>query len=287
MNRIVLTGALALVVGVPGLFAQPKPKSKGEVEALQAVFQATTPDARIAACESVLDKYKDTEFKSIVLYFEAASYEQKGDYEHAVIFGERTLDADPKNYQAMLLLAREIAQHTKEFDLDKEDKLAKVDKYAKTALDTLKDAQKPRPDITDEQWTAAKKEFEGEAHEALGIAALVRKKPDIAATEFKAAMDTSDKPDPGLMVRLGMAYSQEGKYDEAIALFDKVMAMPDINAQYRQYAQAERVRAFQKKNPKPAAQPAPANPATPGNPAAPANPAPANPTPPQPEVKKQ
>jgi tetratricopeptide (TPR) repeat protein len=286
MNRIILTGALALAIGVPGLFAQPKPKSKGEVEALQAMFNAQTPDARIAAAENVLEKYKDTDFKSVALYFEAASYEQKGDYEHAVVFGERTLDTDPKNYQAMLLLARQIAQHTKEFDLDKEDKLAKVDKYAKNALDIVKDAPKPRADVTDEQWTAAKKEFEGEAHEALGIAALVRKKPDVAVTEFKTAMTDTDKPDPGIMVRLGIAYSQDGKYDDAIAMFDKVMAMPDINPQFRQYAQAERVRAFQKKNPKPAAAPATAPngtaPATPGNPATPANP-----TPPQPDVKKQ
>ena len=58
--------------------------------------------------------------------------------------------------------------------------------------------------------------------------------------------------------------------------------MPDVNPQFRQYAQAERVRAFQKKNPKPAQPPAPAGAAAPANGSAPANPAP-----PQPEVKKQ
>jgi tetratricopeptide (TPR) repeat protein len=284
MNRFFLSGALALAIGIPGLMAQPKPKSKAEVEALQAMFGAQNPDARIAACENVLTKFADTEFKSTVLYFEAFSYEQKGDYEHAVIFGERTLEADPKHFEAMLLLAREIAQHTKEFDLDKEDKLAKVDKYAKGALDLIKDAQKPRADIADEQWAAAKKDYESEAHEALGIAAMVRKKPDVAETEFKAALGDAAKPDPGIMVRLGMAYSQAGKYDDAIAMFDKVMAMPDINPQFRQYAQAERVRAFQKKNPKPAQ---PAQPAAPAGAAAPAGTAaPANPAPPQPQPQK-
>ena len=47
--------------------------------------------------------------------------------------------------------------------------------------------------------------------------------------EFKASIDGLDKPDPANMVRLGKAYSDEGKYDEAIAQFDKVMAMPDVN----------------------------------------------------------
>jgi hypothetical protein len=70
------------------------------------MFGAQTADARIAAAENVLTKFADTEFKAVALYFEAASYEQKGDYEHTVVFGERTLEADPKHYQAMLMLAR-------------------------------------------------------------------------------------------------------------------------------------------------------------------------------------
>ena len=81
------------------------------------------------------------------------------------------------------------------------------------------------------------------------MAALVRKKYDVAETEFKLPSIAADKPDPATMVRLGKAYSDDGKYDEAIAQFDKVMAMQDVNVQVRQVAQAERVRTFQKKNP--------------------------------------
>ena len=132
MKNIMLRGALALAVALPGLLAQPKTKSQAEVDALKAMFGAQTADARIAACENVLTKFADTEFKAVALYFEAASYEQKGDFEHTVVFAERTIEADPKHFQAMLMLAALIAQHTKEFDLDREEKLAQVEKYAKT-----------------------------------------------------------------------------------------------------------------------------------------------------------
>jgi tetratricopeptide (TPR) repeat protein len=270
MNRI-LTGIWVLAIAADVLMAQPKPKSQDELKALQEMFNATTPDARIAAAENVVTKFADTEFKSIAFFFEAASYEQKGDYPNAVTFAERAVDADPKNYQAMVLLARQIAQHTHEFDLDREEKLAKVDKYAKSALELLKDAPKPNPQLSDEQWAGAKKEYASEVHEALGTAAMARKKPDVAVTEFKIALDDLDKPDPATMVRLGIAYSQDGKYDDAIAQFDKVMAMADAPAQIKQYAQAERVRALQKKNP------TGTTPATPANPAAPAPPAPPKP----------
>jgi tetratricopeptide (TPR) repeat protein len=269
VKKIMLTGAVVLAAALPALLAQPKPKSKDEYDALQAMFSAQTADARIAASENVLTKFADTEFKAVALYFEALSYDQKRDYEHTVVFGERSLEADPKYYQAMLLLATVIAQHTKEFDLDREEKLAQVEKYAKTAEVLLKDAPKPNSNRTDDQWTAARKDFAAEAHAALGTGAMARKKYDVAESEFKLAIDGAEKPDPANMVRLGKVYSDDGKYDDAIAQFDKVMAMPDINVQVRQVAQAERVRTIQKKGP-----------------AKPADPAPANPAPPKPEAPK-
>jgi tetratricopeptide (TPR) repeat protein len=278
MSRMIVRGVLALAFAATGLMAQPKPKSQPEVDALRAMFDAATPDARIAAAENVLTKFADTEFKPVALYFEAASYADKGDYEHAVVFGERTVEADPKHYQAMILLAREIAQHTKEFDLDRDEKLAKVDKYCKTALELLPTAPKPNPSLPDEQWANAKKDFEAQIHETLGIAAMDRKQPEVAATEFKTSLDTAAKPDAAVLVRLGMAYRDAGKYDDAIAQFDKVMAMPDVNAQVKQVAQAERVRAIQKKNGGKPPAPAAAAPA-PGaaTPAAPVTPPPQKP----------
>jgi tetratricopeptide (TPR) repeat protein len=275
MKRIILRGALALAVALPGLLAQPKPKSQAELEALKTMYDAPTADARIAACENVLTKFADTEFKAIALYFEAASYDQKRDYANTLVFGERTIEADPKYYQAMLLLAGVIAQHTKEFDLDRDEKLTQVNKYAKTAIDLLKEAPKPNPNITDDQWTEAKKEAAAEAHAAMGMGAMVSKKYDVAESEYKLALSGMDKPDPATMVRLGKAYSEEGKYDDAIAQFDKVMAIPDVNTTVRQVAQAERVRTIQKKNP-----PKPADAAPPATP-------PATPEPPKPEAPKQ
>jgi tetratricopeptide (TPR) repeat protein len=270
MKRIILRGVPAFVIALavlPGLLAQPKPKSPEELEALKSMFAAQTADARIAAAENVLTKFKDSDYKAVALYFEAASYKEKGDYEHAVVFGERTLEADPKHYQAMLMLAGLIAQHTKEFDLDRDEKLAQVEKYAKTALELLKDAPKPNPNLTDDQWSAAKKDFAADAHSALGMGAMARKKYDVAESEYKLSIEVAERPDPANIVRLGRAYSDDGKYDDAIAQFDKVMAMQDANVTVRQVAQAERVRAFQKKNPG-----KPADAATPNAPPAPPKP---------------
>lgn len=255
---------------------QPRVKSQAEGQALQAVFQAPDLDARLKAAEEFLSKYADSEFKSFALMLEAETYRQKNDYEHTIIYSERTLEADPQNYMAMLLLGSTIAQRTREFDLDREEKLGRSEKYAKAALELLKAAPKPRPDVTDEQWNQAKADFTAQAHEALALAAMARKNYPAAIEEFKTAVASGSTPDPATQVRLGAAYNLAGKYDDAIAVLTKVMETPEIHPQIRQIAQAERARAIQAKGgpAKPAAAPAASTPAAAPAPAtAPAAPA--------------
>ncbi len=234
---------------------QPQVKSQGEGQAVMAMFQAPDADSRIKAAQDLLAKYADTEFKTIALQMIAASYQQKNDFENMVVWAEKTLEADPKSYHSMLMLATGIAQRTREFDLDREEKLARAEKYAHEAMEILKTLPKPRPDVPDEQWAAAKKDFTSQAYEALALAAMARKKYDVAITQFKAAIDTAANPDPATMVRLGAVYNLSGKYDDAIAVLDKVMGAPEVHPTIKQFAQAERARAFQAKNK--AAQPAP------------------------------
>ena len=94
MKRFFLGGLIAIVAAA-GLMAQqappkqPKPKSQGELETLQAMFNAKTADERIKAVETLITKYADSDFKGIALYLAAVSYEQKNDYEKMLVYGER------------------------------------------------------------------------------------------------------------------------------------------------------------------------------------------------------
>lgn len=243
---------------------QPAVKSKEEAEAVMAMFNAKDSDSRIQLGEALVQKFADTQFKSLALFFIAASYIEKNDYEKTITYAERSLQADPENYQAMLLIARTVAGRTKEFDLDREEKLASVEKYGNRVLEILKTAPRPNPNITDEQWDGAKKDFGAQVHEAFGTAAMARNKPDQAIEQFRKALDSNPNPDPATMVRLGAAYAKATKYDDAVATFDKVMAMTQVDPTIRQIAQAERVRALQSKNgsaaPAAPAQPAPVKP---------------------------
>jgi tetratricopeptide (TPR) repeat protein len=245
MKRFLLAGAIALTALVAQ--KQPTPKSQKEVDAINAMFTAQDPDARIKAADFLMTKFADTEFKPLAMFLTAEAYERKGDFEKMTVWCEKTLEVDPKSYACMLMLAGGLAKRARENDLDLNEKLDRSDKYAKSALETLKDAPKPNPQLTDDQWASVKKDYISQAHEAFGAAAMLRKKYDVAISEYKQAVDGAGTPDPATMVRLGQAYNAAGKPDDAIAILDKVMADDKVHPQIRQVAQAERVRAIQAK----------------------------------------
>lgn len=256
--RTLLKTAAAVALTATLAFAQPKPKSQKEVDAIMAIQNAADPGARIAAVENLLTKFADTEFKSFALMVAAASAQQMNDFEKMVIYAERTLEADPKNFQSMLMLAGGIAQRTREHDLDREEKLGRVEKLCAQAMDVVKTAPKPNPDLTDEQWEGAKKDVTAQAYEALGQAAMVRKKYDVAAQNWKLAVDTAASPDPATIVRLANAYNQMMKADESLAVLDKLKTMPDVHPQIMAAANEQRNNAVKIKGAaKPAATPAP------------------------------
>jgi tetratricopeptide (TPR) repeat protein len=222
---------------------QPKPKSQKEVEAINAVFNATAPDARIAAVEDLVTKFADTEFKSTALYLATDAAAQKNDVAKLLIYGDRTLQADPQHFGAMLTMARALAQTTREFDLDKEEKLTRADKLANEALALIPKAVKPRAEIPDDQWEAVKKDFNAQAFEVKGMVALTRKNYSGAIEALKTAYDTQPQKDPTTMVRLAAAYADGGKPDEAIALCDQISAMPDVPPVVKQLAGQTKLKA--------------------------------------------
>jgi len=222
----------------------PGPKSKAEAEAVKAVMQsqAQAPDDQIAAVEALLSKYADTVYKSFALEIEAEAYQKKNDNTKAIVYGEQALAADPKNYDADNLLANIYASTTKDTDLNKEENLTKADKYAHDALSAL-DAGKPAifARATDEAWAKTKSGAEALAYQALGNAALVRKKPDEAVADYEKGLAAN--PDPILMIRTGRALFAAKKYDEAIAWDQKAMDSIDAPANIKSIAQADRARA--------------------------------------------
>jgi len=216
---------------------QPAPKSQAELTAIQAMFQAQQKndlDGVIKAADELMTKFADTEFKELALYMESEAYMQKGDNTKAQLYSEQALALNPKGYQAGITLAEILAKQTRENDLDREEKLGKLEKYAKDAIENVKDVPKPNPQVTDDQWTEFKKGIVARAHNAMGMGQLIRKKYDAAVAEFKLAVEND--PQPTFMVREASALQSAGKNEEASVLCDKILTEPNLHPQIKQVA---------------------------------------------------
>jgi tetratricopeptide (TPR) repeat protein len=229
----------------------PRPKSQQEMEALQkvkAALQAHDPDAEIQAVKNVLENFTDTEYKPLLLNIAMQASAQKGDYAQTLVWGERIIQDNPNDVQARVILAEDIAQHTRENDLDKEQSLKKVDDYANKVLDLLKTANAPPAGFPQDKWTEYKNQLNGQAYDALGLAADLRKKYPDAVSNFKSAVNND--PNPVSTAHLAKAYVDNKQYDEAITTADKVLAMNEVPPSVKQYAQQQKDAATKLKTPK-------------------------------------
>src|SRR5581483_12445830 len=102
----------------------PKPKAEKERQAILAVQTATDPDTKLQKIDEVLTNFTDTEFKNLLLDMAVQAAEQKGDVALTLAWAQRDLDNNPRSYMALLVVANSLATSTREFDLDKADKLS-------------------------------------------------------------------------------------------------------------------------------------------------------------------
>jgi tetratricopeptide (TPR) repeat protein len=215
----------------------PQLKSPKEAEAFKAVQTAATDDARLTAVNDMLTNFADTELKVILLQMAMQIEEGKNDYAQTTFFAERVLEADPKNPFATVTLASQIVKNTREFDLDKEEKLGKADKYAHQALDSVAAYPKPFSQMPEDSWAAQKRDVVAEAHGVLAQMAILRKKYDAAIAEYKGAIDANGSSTVSYYDYLGNAYLKAGKPDEAAAAFDKVLTSAEASAQAKSFAE--------------------------------------------------
>ncbi len=249
MKRSLLVLAPAFIA-LAGIASAQMKVSKKEYEAFMAIQNATTPDARIAAVDNFVEKFADSKLKSQALFMGADAAERKNDTATAITYAQNALEADPKNFEAMLLISGELARTTREHDLDREEKLAKANKYANDAIAAVNEAAKPNNNITDDQWASYKKDKVAEAHRDMAMCFVDQKKYDDAIKEFNTSLDAGSTPDPTTMIRLAAAYDSAGKPDDAIALLDKVLAMPTLPPALKPFAQHEKTVAEALKNKK-------------------------------------
>jgi tetratricopeptide (TPR) repeat protein len=211
----------------------PQAKTQPEFDAYNAAVSTTVPATLEKAADDFAQKYPTSELQ-ILLYKQAMrSYQNANDAEKTVAMGRKVLALDGDDPEALVDVAQALGEHTRETDLDKDQRYAEAIRMAEKALKTVD------TDLAVPLGTPQDKidEFKGylrsSAYTVLGtiyfnIGASKDSKEDYVKAEdnLRKSIDAlPSQPDPVSMLRLSIALDKQGKYTDALEMVNKVVAI--------------------------------------------------------------
>ena len=188
MYRFLRISVIALACA--SLMFSQEAQSQDELDAALAVQNASDPNARIAAAQ--------------------------------------TLAINPSNVGVLLELAYAIPSRTREFDLDKAEKLSKAEGYATKALALVPNLTKLDPNMPDDQWLNIKKDYMSRGNEALGVIESKRENYDAAVSLLQKAIDVAPQGMAMTYYHLADAQLGAGKKAEAIAAINQSITLGGV-----------------------------------------------------------
>jgi tetratricopeptide (TPR) repeat protein len=200
-------------------------KTKDEAAAYNAAKGLTDPAAAEKAADDFAAKFPDSDFKGFLYLRATELYQEKGDSDKTLEMGRKAIQYQPTDPVALAMVASELAERTKETDLDRDERLAEATKDANEALTNIDKAEIPAG-MTPEQAAAAKSQLRSAAYSALAMAAYKKKDYKTAEQNFVKAMDAfpNDPDKEYVMLRLTVALDKQGRYPEALEWAKKTQA---------------------------------------------------------------
>jgi tetratricopeptide (TPR) repeat protein len=211
---------------------QASPQEGEDFQSLRNEAQAALdPDKIIQLGADFEKKYPQSAMLTYADMFVASAYQQKGDADKAIEYGEKSLKLNPDNLMSLIITSTLLPtpQGLKNAGMDKDKRLTEAETDANKALDLIQKLPK-QPNEADDAFNKRKSALAADLHSALGMVHLQRSLEGLAGPdtgelskaeqEYKAAVAT-DKPNPQDYYRLGETYARENKIDDAITAFSK------------------------------------------------------------------
>jgi hypothetical protein len=206
---------------------QPRAKSEEEFAEYQRFMRETDADRQVQMVEDFLLHFPDSELREYAFQAATQAYQIKNDFALVRTYGELTLGENEDNLVALLILASAIPERTNKDDPESEENLTEAEGYARRILDLM--TRMPQPaGVTPARWEQTKREAAATAHASLGMVHLIREEFFEAESEFKMSADLASAPDPVTFYRLGLSFSFQKKFDEAIEALDRSDAVGGV-----------------------------------------------------------
>ena len=204
----------AILTSPAGVELQASP---GEALALQTMENEEDPDRRLQMINDFERKFPHSPLLPYADTQAAKAYQQKGDLNKVVEYGEKSLKLDPDNTFALVNMALALTQPKmlKGSPDEVRKRLSEAETDANRAL-TLLEKLKKGPNETDEQFQQRKGSIAADVHFALGAVQMQHEDFAKAVSEYQTAIASTTKPTFQYYYRLGEAYASEGQIAQAI-----------------------------------------------------------------------
>jgi tetratricopeptide (TPR) repeat protein len=184
--------------------------SEAEFDAYLEVERTGDPDL----CQGYAKAWPESELLPRVFEIQFESYRSHGDLNRALAAGTQALKAYPDNLTVEVELAELLAES---------DRPAEARKRAERVLNVLRTFRSPSS-IQRERWLTLKANLESDAHASLGLVDYRQGDLEAAVREFETAVRIRRSPEPTQYLRLGRLYRTQGRYRDAKAEFEQVLA---------------------------------------------------------------
>ncbi len=208
--------------------AAPAPSTPEEEAAFKA-FQAVPPndiDKRIPMAEQFLQKYPQSRYRPAMYQTLVSGYLAKQEVPKMLDAGEKEIALNPNDTPVLGLMGQTLARTVNVKSPNAMEQLNKAEQYSKRAIEVTPTLPKP-PELTDEQFVAAKNNALEMAYSGLGLVYLQKGKftDAIPALENSVKADNHPEPDPVNWYLLGLANEKASHFDAAVAAYTKCAAI--------------------------------------------------------------
>ncbi|MGH9500243.1 MAG: tetratricopeptide repeat protein [Terriglobales bacterium] len=225
----------------------PQAKTQAEFDAYKAaVVLSSDADAFAKATEDFAAKFHDSELRILLFKASMHAFQNANNAEQMSATAEKVLKLDPDDPEALVAAAEVIAEHTRDTDLDKDQRWALAQKYALRATETI-DTDVAIPAGTPQEKIDAYKGFvRSSAYSVLGTVSFNQEKYPDAEGYFRKSIDAlPSQPDPVVVLRLAISLDKQSKYPEALKEANHAVQLTEEASVAGKLARQERDRLVQ------------------------------------------
>ena len=225
----------------------PQAKTQPEFDAYNAAAtNQKDPAAMEKAADDFATKFPDSELRVLLYKLAVRTYQNANNGDKMSEEAQKLLKLDPDDPEALIAVSEVTAEHTRDTDLDKDQRYDQARKYAQHALETV-DTDVPIPANTPQsQIDAYKGLLRSSAYSVLGTIEYGQEKYPDAEGYFRKSIDAyPSQPDPVVVLRLALALDKQAKYADALKEANRAVELTQEGSAAGTTARHERDRLVQ------------------------------------------